>query len=98
MIPWYPKPFFTETTSLANYLRPSFKPLTPSSDRSTHHLYSAVRSRSAQRIGDNMVSQSNFFRDDVSGSLHNTPAEALESERHSLRRKEYLAEIHRINW
>ncbi len=45
-----------------------------------------------------MVSQANFFRDDVSGEMYDTPTEAIESERHSLRRKEYLAEIHHINW
>lgn len=30
-----------------------------------------------------MVSQANFFRDDISGELFPTPAEAIESERES---------------
>ena len=39
-----------------------------------------------------MVSQANFFRDDISGELYATPSEAIESEKHSSYRKEYLAE------
>jgi len=48
--------------------------------------------------GDLMVSQANFFRDDVSGKLYDTPAEALYFERKSLNRKEYLASLSPIKW
>lgn len=37
-----------------------------------------------------MVSQANFFRDDVSGDLFPTPAEAIESERVSRYRLDKL--------
>jgi hypothetical protein len=47
---------------------------------------------------NNMVSQANFFRDDVSEKLFDTPAQAIESERHSTARKEYLARVYHARW
>ena len=40
--------------------------------------------------GDHMVSQANFFRDDISGELFPTPAEALESERATQKQRDGL--------
>lgn len=37
-----------------------------------------------------MVSQANFFRDDISGELYPTPAEAIASERDS---KEFVDDL-----
>jgi|LGOV01.1.fsa_nt_gb hypothetical protein len=37
-----------------------------------------------------MVSQANFFRDDISGDLYPTPAQAIESERESRIRADEL--------
>ena len=50
-------------------------------------FHSLIESRYSQytfRVWtDIMVSQANFFRDDISGELFPTPAEAIESERES---------------
>lgn len=43
-----------------------------------------------------MVSQANFFRDDISGELFPTPAEAIESERES--RVKYADIIDAMPW